>query len=127
MSYRDPDFAAARETLRRCGTHGGTPTGEEMLNFMACSKRLETLADADSTLDGLVQAAKDDTVAQFDILDAFTGSDAAADIVAAIATASTLLRADTAAAAVSSTFVNGLAVDGDVETIPALDGTETIS
>lgn len=127
MSTRDPDFAAARETLRRCGTHGGTPTGEEMLNFMACSKRLETIADASTTLDGLVQGTKADTLAQFDILDAFTGLDTAADIVAAIATASALLRADVTAAGVSSTFVNGLAIAGDVETIAAVDGTETIS
>ncbi len=118
------DQAAALAALQRTGLHGGTLTHTEHAALLRVVRAAATTgAGAMATCDVYVQQALSDSTttnvsvtttagivaAEFDILDAFTGSSTAADIVAAIATSSTNCRA-TALATNALSITSQLAV-----------------
>lgn len=92
MSIVDADYSIVLEQLRDANQKG-TPDKVALPKAIGVVKDAVSRMGVRTTSTALTTAV----AAQFDILDAFTGADSAAAIVAAIATASTLLRADATA------------------------------
>lgn len=98
MTYTKADFADALQQCRQA-LRSGNKSPVDLQKIIGClllaggssgmSLAADTLADATLTLKGVIDA-------QFAILNAFTGADAAADIVAAIATANAAISAEEA-------------------------------
>lgn len=82
-SIADSDYTAVVELLRSSLSTGAHLAPGDVKYVLAVLKNAVAKTSTAQTA----------TVAQFDILDAFTGGDPAATIVAAIATASTACRA----------------------------------
>ncbi len=128
------DTAAAMEALRRCGTKGGTLTHDELRNLTAVvlgspAADAVTQSVTDTTAFAvLATTCTGVTATQFDILDAFTILDTAADIVAAIATASAAVRtaaADSNTAGITAALSAAAIADSQPASIPPLDGYDT--
>ncbi len=120
-------YSDALAALQRAGAHGGDLTHTEKRNLLAVVRASAAGGDLAGISDAAVQQSKTDTTTfgvdattnaglvdvQFDILDAFDAMSNIADVIAAIATASSVLRA-------SAVLVNG---DGVTAVLSANDAS----
>jgi len=111
MTISDSDYSDSLEVLRGHLAKGSAPSADEQRTLVELIKDSVTRLGYNTA----VTTATDTMETQFGILNAFTGMDAAADIVAAIATASTAF--DTLEAAVDllgivPTYIANTVADG---------------
>lgn len=115
-SPTDTDYRTTINTIRSHIGNGTQMSADEMRLAMAVIKNAISRINASNGGTDILSTTATNIAAQFNILDAFTAGSAAATIVAAIATASALLRANATALEASGTtvptYVSSTVADG---------------